>query len=96
MDEILRLENYPELSELKQAVDDGKSSVVFSVTEYAKYHLTASLGRPFLYIAPDMTEARRAARALAEFTGREVVYIPEREDPLKPVGPYPPRRKKKG
>lgn len=94
MDEILKLENYPDFAEFKQAVDDGKNSVVFSVTEYAKYHLTASLGKPFLYIAPDMTEARRAARALAEFTGREVVYIPEREDPLKPVAPVSAATKK--
>lgn len=94
MDGILRAENYPEFAELKEAVDGGKSCVVFSSTEFAKYHLTATLGRPFLYIAPDMTEARRAARALSEFFGREVVYIPEREDPLKPVAPVSNATKK--
>ncbi len=94
MDDILRPENYPDLAEFKKAVDDAKSCVVFSSTEYAKYHMTAMLGRPFLFIAPDMTEARRAARALSEFTGREVVYIPEREDPLKPVAPVSNATKK--
>ncbi len=73
----------PSVEEVKQAINGRQNTMVFSCTENGKYNLLEEIDRPFIYIVPDILEARRATRIIKEYTGKEVVLIPEREDPLR-------------
>jgi|GEM_PF-5852824 Transcription-repair coupling factor (superfamily II helicase) len=71
-----------EFAALKNAVLSGRDTAVFFAERNARAHLTSGLGRFFLYIAQDRVAARAAAELMSEYTGKEVVFIPEKEDVL--------------
>lgn len=71
-----------------EAVREGKYSAVFEATQNARYHLTGALGNFFLLITPDRISAKAARDVLADYTGGDVVLIPEKEDVLLNVQAY--------
>lgn len=73
----------PSIEVIKQKLADHRDTMVFSCAENGKYDITAELERSFIYIASDVMEARRAVRLIKEYSSRDVVYVPEREDPLR-------------
>ncbi len=83
MIDLLSLKGSPDFVELQKALLSHTDSVVFSATENGKYFMLKDLDRPFVYVALDIMEARRAVRLLKEYIGRDVVLMPEREDPLR-------------
>lgn len=74
--------NGGQLKQLSVAINAGRSSVVFYCSEYNRYHIASQLGRPFIYVAGDIVAARRAYDALKEYCDGEVLFMPDREDPL--------------
>ncbi len=83
MIDFLSLKSSEDFCTLQKALLSHADSVVFSATENGKYFILKELERPFIYVALDLMEARRAVRTLKEYTKKEVVFMPEREDPLR-------------
>jgi len=81
MEKLFEL-NKGRLKEIRQAVDAGRSTVVFYTPEYNRYHIASQLKRPFIYVVGDLVAARRAQEALSEYCDGEVLLMPDREDPL--------------
>ncbi len=79
----LTLRGSKDYEELRQALSSRADSVVFSTAENGKYFLLSNLDKPFVYVALDLMEARRATRILKEYLNRDVVFMPEREDVLR-------------
>ncbi len=79
----LTLRGTPDYQELLRAIATRADSVVFSTAENGKYFILSELDKPFVYVALDLMEARRATRMLEEYLKREVVLMPEREDALR-------------
>ena len=60
----------------------GISTAAFGVTENLRYYLPLLSGEPFLYIAKDALSAKKASEQIACLTGRQVVYLPAKDDVL--------------
>lgn len=74
--------NRGQLKQLRQAIEGGRSTVVFYVAEFNRYHIASQLNRPFLYVVGDIVAARRAYETLCEYCDGEVLLMPDKEDPL--------------
>ncbi|HKL73995.1 MAG TPA: transcription-repair coupling factor [Clostridia bacterium] len=72
------------LLELKNAVQNGLDSIVFFALDTNRYHIASNLDRPFLYVCGDIVCAQRATDILNEYSKKEVILIPEKEDVLIP------------
>lgn len=83
--EVFKAQYYDAFRELKEAVDENRSPVVFYTAENAKYHLASVLERTVLFVVQDTVEARRAKEMLEAYTDGEVYLFPEREDTLRPL-----------
>ncbi len=81
LDKIFQLTR-GQLADLRRAIDNGLSSVVFYAAEYNRYHIASQLKRPFLYVAGDLVSARKAYEALSEYCDGKVALMPDREDVL--------------
>ncbi|MDR0751770.1 MAG: transcription-repair coupling factor [Christensenellaceae bacterium] len=88
--DILKLQNMGgEFFQLKQAIDDKKSTIVTSAMQNSRYHLVSSLDRFFLYITTDRVAANDACDNFRNyFSESEIVLIPERDDVLSRVKSY--------
>ncbi len=83
MQSMLTLRGTKDYEELRKALAAHADSVVFSTAENGKFFLVSELDRPFVYVALDLMEARRAVRIIKEYLGKEVALLPEREDVLR-------------
>lgn len=81
LDKIFRL-NRGQLAEIKSALDRNRSTVVFYAAENNRCHIASFLDRPFLYVAGDLVSARKAYETLSEYCDGEIIFMPDREDPL--------------
>lgn len=71
-----------QLAEIKKAIDNNRSTVVFYAVENCRYHIASALERFFLYVVPDRLAARRAKTLLSAYTGQDIPIIFERDDTL--------------
>ncbi len=67
---------------LKQSLETGQDCIAFTNAVGSKRHITSMQDRFFVYITQNSLQAREAADALSELMGKEVVYIPHKEEIL--------------
>lgn len=80
---VFSLENIGgDLAALKNSIHQNKNCSVFFAAGASRCHISAGLDKFFLYIAPDRISARAARDSLAEFCGRDVALLLEKDDVL--------------
>lgn len=83
LDKILALKNKENsVNEFISALRQGVPSAVFGVSDAFKNYLVSAVNLPVLYIVKDGLSASTALRAVKEFSGKKVVYLPAREETL--------------
>ena len=70
------------VNEFVSAIRQGVPSAVFGVSDAFKNYLVSVVDKPVLYIVKDGISAYAAEKAIAEFSGKKVVYVPAREETL--------------
>ena len=70
------------VNEFVSAIRQGVPSAVFGVSDAFKNYLVSAVDKPVLYIVKDGLSAYTAEKAITEFSGKKVVYLPSREETL--------------
>ncbi len=70
------------IKEFKHALRQGIPSAVFGVLDAFKYYLAGVTEGKTLYVVADRSIARKAVNGIAQFSGKKVVFVPERDETL--------------
>ena len=81
MDKIFALERGL-LKNIKDAVLKGKSVAVFNAAPNNRCHIASGIGKKFVYVAGDISEARKIYDRICEYGDGRYALLPEKEDAL--------------
>ena len=79
MDKIFALERGL-LKNIKDAVLKGKSVTVFNAAPNNRCHIASGIGKKFVYVAGDISEARKIYDRICEYGDGRYALLPEKED----------------
>lgn len=68
--------------EIKECVRAGKNVTVFNAAPNNRSHIASALGRKFVYLVGDVSEARKVFDRLCEYGEGKYAVLPEKEDAL--------------
>lgn len=83
LEKFLQLKNRENsLNEIEESVRQGIPLAVFGVADPFKNYIVSFLNEKILYIVKDVVTARVAVEEIKELSGKEVVYIPAKDEML--------------
>ncbi len=68
--------------EFNHCISQGIPSAVFGIPDSFKSYLIATLNRPVLYVVKDIVTARTVKSEIEEFSNKNVVYLPPKDEIL--------------
>lgn len=70
------------IGEIKKNINAGRNVTVFNAAPNNRRHIASALGKKFIYVVADVSEARKTCDRLNEYGKGNYAVMPEKEDPL--------------